>query len=130
MASARGHVVVDGRGPVALESVLQLRRTGVDVRGGWHAGDAAELAVAAGAPPPALVVLGTEAPLRPWSGTPWQARGVAHLPVEQLPGGLAVGPLVLPGRSACLRCVLGSRPASPAPDSTGPGLPGVPAVVL
>lgn len=130
VASARGHVVVDGRGPVALESVLQLRRSGVDVRGGWHAGDAAELAVAAGAPPPTLVVLAAEAPLRPWSATPWQARGVAHLPVEHLAAVLAVGPLVLPGRSACLGCVLGSRPATPPADPTGPGLPGAPAVVL
>jgi hypothetical protein len=133
VAPARGHVVVDGRAPVALESVLQLRRSGVDVRGGWHAGDAAELAVAGGTPPPALVVLAAEAPLRPWSAAPWQARGVAHLPVEHLAAALAVGPLVLPGRSACLRCVLGSRPATPPADPTGPGLPGppgAPAVVL
>jgi hypothetical protein len=120
-----GHVVVDGRGPVVLEAVRQLRRSGVDVRSGWHAGDAAELALAVGAPPPALVVLGRDVTLRAWSASPWQSLGVAHLPVEDRAGGLVVGPLVLPGRSACVRCVLSSRrdvPAVPGVDPTGPAV--------
>lgn len=95
-------VVVDGWGPVADEVLAQLRRCGVRVRGGPHAADAAEL-VAPGEVP-AAVVLVAQGRAPGWAGAPWQARGVPHLPVVLGPGDLVVGPLVLPGRTPCLRC--------------------------
>lgn len=112
------HVVVDGWGPLAEELTAQLRRCGVPVRGGGHAADAAEVALSgpggpegptgadAGAPRVVVVVATGRAP--GWAGAPWQARGIPHLPVVLGGRRVVVGPLVLPGRTACLRC---ARPA-------------------
>ncbi len=110
------HVVVDGWGPLADEVLAQLRRCGVDVRGGRHAADGAELALADRAPLPSAVVIVTEGRSPSWAGAPWQARGIAHLPVVLGETGVVVGPLVLPGRTACLRC---AGPAWPAGRVTG-----------
>jgi hypothetical protein len=101
-------VVVDGWGPLADEVVTQLRRCAVPVRGGRHAADGAELAMAAREDPPGAVVVVAEGRTPWWAGAPWQARGIPHLPVVLGDTGVVVGPLVLPGRTACLRC------ASPA----------------
>ena len=49
-----GVVVVDGWGPLADEVLAQLRRCGVAVRGGRHAADGAELAMAAWQADPAV----------------------------------------------------------------------------
>lgn len=125
-------VVVDGWGRLAGETVAQLRRLGVAVRAGAHAADAAELEVAAGAPPPAAVVLVAEGAPPAWRATPslaapWHAHGVPHLPVVAA-AGVAVGPLVVPGRTACLRCV--SPPGWGPVDSAGAGPAGDATVVL
>ncbi len=113
-APAAGAVVVDGPGPLAEEVAHQLRRVGAAVRAGALAADA-ELTRTGGGAPPALVVLVRDRPVPVWAGLPWQARAVPHLPVET-GATTTVGPLVLPGRSACLTCV--ARRRSPAP----PGL--------
>ena len=113
-----GLVVVDGWGPLADEVVAQLRRCAVDVRGGGHAADGAELALADRAALPAAIVIVTEGRSPSWAGAPWQARGIAHLPVVLADSGVVVGPLVLPGRTACLRC---AGPAWPASRVTGVG---------
>ncbi|WP_392542847.1 hypothetical protein [Oryzobacter telluris] len=97
-----GLVVVDGWGPVADELTAQLRRVGLEVGGGVHAADGAELGVAVGTPAAVVVVAQGRAP--GWAGAPWQARGVPHLPLVLGRRRLVVGPLVLPGRTPCLRC--------------------------
>ena len=96
-------VVVDGWGPVADELVRQLRHCGVCVGGGVHAADGAELRLEGG-PPPEVVVVVAQGRAPAWAGDPWHARGIAHLPVVLTRQGLVVGPLVLPGRTPCLRC--------------------------
>lgn len=103
-ASTGGHVVVDGWGPLADELVTQLRRCDTTVLGGRHAADGAELAIAMGSDPPGAVVVVTEGRTPGWAGAPWQARGIPHLPVVLGSDAVVVGPLVLPGRTACLRC--------------------------
>ncbi|MFQ6170006.1 hypothetical protein ACK8HX_00235 [Oryzobacter sp. R7] len=96
-------VVVDGWGPVADEVTAQLRRCGVEVGGGPQAADGAELLLAARGSPD-VVVLVTQGRAPVWAAAPWQVRRVPHLPVVLGAGGLVVGPLVLPGRTPCLRC--------------------------
>ena len=103
-AAGHGAVVVDGWGPLADELSAQLRRCGVTVRGGSGAADGAELALAAWRVLPRVVVVVAEGRSPWWAGAPWQARGIPHLPVVLGDGGVVVGPLVLPGRTACLRC--------------------------
>jgi hypothetical protein len=106
VGEAGGHdaVVVDGWGPLADELLAQLRRCGVPVRGGRHAADGAELALSAGQAVPRVVVVVAEGRTPWWAGAPWQARGIPHLPIVLGERGVVVGPLVLPGRTACLRC--------------------------
>ncbi len=99
-------VVVDGRGPVPDTVVALLRGTDLgQVDGGAYAADAAELT----APDPdhrqpALVVLASAGPLPPGAGATWQAGGIPHLPLTCRDGAATLGPLVVPGRSSCLRC--------------------------
>jgi len=113
-------VVVDGWGPLADEVLAQLRRCRVAVRGGRQAADGAELALAdragraAGSALPAVVVVVTQGRSPWWAGAPWQARGIPHLPVVLARTGVVVGPLVLPGRTACLRCAGPAWPDAPA----------------
>jgi hypothetical protein len=97
-------VVVDGWGPLADELVAQLRRCEVPVLGGTHAADGAELALAVGEAAPDVVVVVAEGRAPRWAGAPWQVRGIPHLPVVLDSDRVVVGPLVLPGRTACLRC--------------------------
>jgi hypothetical protein len=105
-------VVVDGWGAVADELVAQLRRCEVMVLGGTHAADGAELALAVGEAAPDVVVVVAEGRAPRWAGTPWQARGIPHLPVVVGTDRVVVGPLVLPGRTACLRCAEDAWPGS------------------
>ncbi len=105
-------VVVDGWGPLAEELVAQLRRCDVQVRGGRHAADGAELALSTSESLPGVVVVVAEGRAPWWAGAPWQARGVPHLPVVLGETGVVVGPLVLPGRTACLRCAGPAWPVS------------------
>ena len=114
------HVVVDGWGPLAEELAAQLRRCLVEVRGGAHAADGAEIALDADAVPPAVVVVVAQGRAPGWAAAPWQARGIPHLPVVVAGRAVVVGPLVVPGRTACLRC---ARSAWPGSDVGGPDTP-------
>ena len=114
----RAGVVVDGWGPVAAEAAAQLRRCGVPVRAGGHGADAAELDLAAGLDPPAVLVLvaGGHGPgwwRVPSAAAPWQVRGVPLLPVTGRGDDVVVGPLVVSGRTPCLDCV--TLPPTPSP---------------
>jgi hypothetical protein len=125
------YVVVDGWGRLAEELTAQLRRCGVPVRSGGHAADSAEAglavgtdAVAGGGPgamPPRAVVVVADGRAPGWAGAPWQARGIPHLPLVVGDRGVVVGPLVLPGRTACLRCVRPTWGESRATDADTPG---------
>ncbi|WP_239100607.1 hypothetical protein [Phycicoccus sp. CSK15P-2] len=116
MAREQGHVVVDGWGRLADETTSQLRRSGVRVRAGGLAADAAELEAETGGPAPGAVVLVTEGDRPSWVrspsvAAPWSGRAVPQLPVVGLSGRVVVGPLVVPGTSPCLGCVSGAVPA-------------------
>ena len=115
------HVVVDGWGPLAQELTAQLRRCLVEVRGGSHAADGAEIALDADAVPPAVVVVVAQGRAPGWAGSPWQARGIPHLPLVLTGRSVVVGPLVVPGRTACLGC---ARSAWSGSDVGGPDTPG------
>jgi hypothetical protein len=54
---------------------------------------------------PDLVVLATIGPLRRARVDPLMREGIAHLVLTADPTGCEVGPLVVPGRTPCLRCV-------------------------
>ena len=54
--------------------------------------------------PPDLVVLAVDAPVDPERRNALHARSAAHLLVQVSGGTGAVGPLVLPGLTSCLRC--------------------------
>ena len=127
----RAHVVVDGWGHVADELTAQLRRCAVAVRSGAHAADVAEAFLpdrspsASGAWPdaaaPRAVVVVAHGRPPGWAGAPWQARGIPHLPVVAGGDRVVVGPLVVPGSTACLRC---ARPAWDVGDRPGCEAPG------
>ena len=53
--------------------------------------------------------MATGAPPPPWEATELIRRGVPHLWIGTQLGSAVVGPLVLPGRSTCLLCVLHYR---------------------
>lgn len=64
---------------------------------------------------PVAVVLAAAWVVRPRAHLRWLRRDVAHLPVVHEGAAVRVGPLVVPGRSACLRCVeLHRRDLDPA----------------
>lgn len=97
-------VVVDGAGRLSRDLTDDLRSAGVgQVTGGVFALDA-ELRLRHGAGPD-LVVLVTASPARPGLAAALRARGIPHLPVVTTELEVVVGPLVLPGVSACLQCV-------------------------
>lgn len=106
----RAWVVVDGRGPVPEGLTALLRSLGLArVDAGGYAADAAEVAcdIATGqgrGAGPDLVVLTASGTVGAVSGRPWLARGIPHLPLGCGEGMASLGPLVLPGRSACLTC--------------------------
>ena len=55
-----------------------------------------------------------------WVGAPWQARGVPHLPIVLQVDRVVVGPLVLPGRTACLECAAPDRSEVSGPGEVPP----------
>jgi hypothetical protein len=120
-----GHVVVDGWGPVAEEVAAQLRRCEVPVVTGAYAAEAAELALSGGGPPPGALVLASGWSPGDSAGAPWQAHGIPHLGVSTAPGSARVGPLVVPGRSACLACVEWPATSPPPPGHPLRRAPGV-----
>lgn len=91
-------VIVDGEGRTAGRIVGLLRSAGVDVRSGLSWSDPlVETATLA-------VIVGSYA-IEPSRHGRWLRRDVPHLPVVFSDGGVEVGPLVRPGRGACVRCV-------------------------
>ncbi|MGL5930198.1 MAG: hypothetical protein ACRCY8_14800 [Dermatophilaceae bacterium] len=118
-----GPVVVDGWHVLAGEVMAQLRRCGVGVRGGAHAGLAAELELDAGGAAPSALVLVTAGRPPAAASAPWQRHGIPHLPVSVGIRDIIVGPLVVPGRTPCLVCAGAVWPAArapgPAPDAPG-----------
>lgn len=89
-------LAVPGRG-----EVIERIRTGLVAVGAGH--------LAPEADPPhgrvSLVVLCATDAIAPDQGRPWQAAGVPQLPVVLRDHELAIGPLIRPGESACLRCL-------------------------
>jgi hypothetical protein len=136
-ARRRQHVVVSGVGslPQALASLLRSGGVG-RVDAGAVAAEALDLDLRhdPGARVPQLVVLVATGALASETGAPWLRRGVAHLPVVVQGHRVHVGPLVVPGRGPCLRCLDLHRcdrdPAWPALlaqlASPAPGAPGSP----
>ncbi len=101
-------VVLDGTGPTAARILGLLREAGVDARSGLHADDPAvdDAAVA--------IVVGSYA-VAPHRHQRWLRRDIPHLAVVFGDAGATVGPLVLPGETACLRCLdLHRRDQDPA----------------
>ncbi|MBO1740879.1 hypothetical protein [Leifsonia sp. TF02-11] len=101
-------VVLDGTGPTAARILGLLREAGVDARSGLHADDPAvdDAAVA--------IVIGSYA-VAPHRHQRWLRRDIPHLAVVFGDAGATVGPLVLPGETACLRCLdLHRRDQDPA----------------
>lgn len=96
-------VTVHGRGPLADTVAAGLTALGVPVRAGRGTALGGDLA---GAPAgdPSLVVLTDDLVIDPCLVSDLVAGGVAHLHVRLRDGTGLVGPLVLPGRSSCLRC--------------------------
>jgi bacteriocin biosynthesis cyclodehydratase domain-containing protein len=91
-------VIVDGEGRTAGRIVGHLRAEGVDVRSGLSWSDPlVESATLA-------VIVGSYA-IEPSRHGHWLRRDIPHLPVVFSDGGVDVGPLVQPGRGACVRCV-------------------------
>jgi len=114
---ARIHVVVDGAGPLVDLVAHALRTCGLHrVSVGAYAVERLCWATT----PPArrdhrrpefsplqeigAIVAVSRGRTSPQRTAPWLHHGVLHLPVEQHPELLQVGPLVVPGASACLSC--------------------------
>lgn len=99
-------IVVDGRGGLPEEVCRQLRLAGGSrVQGGPFAADAAEALL--GLDPrarPAVVVLVSHSSVPVDTTLVWQRTGVPHLPVTCDGLTSVIGPLVVPGVSACWRC--------------------------
>lgn len=99
-------IVVDGRGGLPEETCRQLRRAGAPrVQGGPFAADAAEalMRLSPEERPAAVVLIGTHT-VTVEATAPWQRAGVVHLPVTCDGDTSTIGPLIVPGRSACWRC--------------------------
>jgi hypothetical protein len=134
-ARRRQHVVVSGEGALPHAVTTLLRAGGVGrVDAGPMAAEALDLDLRhdAGARAPQLVVLTAEGALASEIGAPWLRRAVAQLPVVVQGHRVLVGPLVVPGRGPCLRCLDLHRcdrdPAWPALLSQlAPPAPGLPA---
>lgn len=118
-------LVIDGCGPLAAEIADQVRRTAVGrVAAGPLAAHAAESVVTS--EPPAAVLLVSEREPHAERATLWWRLGVPVLPVVGRPHAATVGPLVVPGVSACLGCHertradLGLAPPRVTPSATPP----------
>jgi hypothetical protein len=108
-ARARRAVAVAGSGPLAAEVARLLRAAGsaavlIGPYAGWPPS-----ATSGEAPPPAVAVLVGAMPAGAAAGQVWHRAGVPHLPVAVGTTSALVGPVVHPGRTACLRCMDLSR---------------------
>lgn len=87
-------VLVFGGGGIGQELAAGLARCGLDARkaGPRTEADGDDVAVAVGH--------------RPWSQIQrWAAMGISHLAVSPRAASVRVGPLVVPGETACLQCL-------------------------
>ena len=91
---AAATVSVQATGPAALDAARLLRAAGCPVAPPDAAPAAATVALVIAVGEPRREVV--DAHLRD---------GRAHLPVTATPGGFTLGPFVVPGTTACLRCV-------------------------
>jgi hypothetical protein len=107
-------VVVDGYGSLAAEVSAQLRRCDVTVRAGAYASLAAELC-GGDQEAPSAVVLVAHGAVPAWAGSTWHAAVVPHLPVGIGESTLVVGPLIVPGITACLACAAAAGPVDRPP---------------
>ncbi len=132
-------VIVDGTGPLVDCVATALRACGVGrVIGGRYAAESLGWTT----PPPtrrgrrvahvdealtvAAVIAVTHGALDPLVAAPWHRAGILHLPLEVHDGWVQVGPLVIPGVSACLGCRARTtgqreRPVSGVASSAGAG---------
>ena len=122
-AAGVGAVSIRDSRAVRPGDILPAGATAPDVGGSWRQAMSAALERVAGAPtsrqpphdPPDLVVLVGEPVLDARVGDDLMRRDVPHLGVVVGTDRVVVGPLVLPGRSACLRCLdLHRRDRDPA----------------
>lgn len=122
-AAGVGAVSIRDTRAVRPGDVLPAGVAAPDVGGSWRQAMSATLERVAGAPtsrqppndPPDLVVLVGEQVLDARVGDDLMRRDVPHLGVVVGTDRVVVGPLVLPGRSACLRCLdLHRRDRDPA----------------
>ncbi len=122
-AAGVGAVSIRDSRAVRPGDILPAGATAPDVGGSWRQAMSAALERVAGAPtsrqppndPPDLVVLVGEQVLDARVGDDLMRRDVPHLGVVVGTDRVVVGPLVLPGRSACLRCLdLHRRDRDPA----------------
>jgi hypothetical protein len=104
----RHRVLLVGRGRMAAAGALAVRRCGVSVE---RAETSRALTALSGldpvrdGPPYALVVVVGDDAVSTAVGSALLAEGLPHLAVVAGTDRVGVGPLVVPGRSACLRCV-------------------------
>lgn len=126
-------IIVDGSGPLTVAIAAGLHRCGF---GRVHTGPLSAHALTWGSTAQAddadctagvldrigAVVLVTNGPTPERAGLPWLRRGITHLPVAQHPGWVQVGPLVVPGASACLGCAARPRHTAHPPDDPVPHL--------
>lgn len=106
-ARARQEVVVAGAGPLALEICALLRRAGARATliGPYAGGPAGVPAAQEGDPAPDLAVVVGTLPLPPDAAAAWHSAGTLHVPVAVGTSTALVGPVVHPGRTACVRCL-------------------------
>ncbi|UAJ80960.1 TOMM precursor leader peptide-binding protein [Leifsonia sp. ZF2019] len=107
-AAATPFVALDGDGPTAARVVGHLRDGGAEVAAGLSWSDPRVEAAAF------AVLVGSYA-IEPSRHGKWLRRDVPHLPVVFGEKRVVVGPVVHPGRGACVRCLdLHRRDADPA----------------
>jgi bacteriocin biosynthesis cyclodehydratase domain-containing protein len=99
LARRRDHrVLIAGRGRLAEAVALATRRTGLEIEIG-------DLPAALPGPAYSLIILTAADALPTTWGTPLLRAGVPHLAAVAGVDRIVIGPLVEPGRTACLRCV-------------------------
>lgn len=149
-ARADAIVIVDGDGPIADRVADLLAASGIgsvhqqsgpapapparhrDVV--WRGSSPARVSRPGPQADPALVVLAAPAPPGPARIAGLMASITAHLAISASPTRAVIGPLVLPGRSACLNCIeqyrKGADPGWPQVAATVRGRRGLPATPL
>jgi hypothetical protein len=101
LARRRGHrVLIAGQGRLAEAVTRATRRTGLDV----EAGEIPASLAGPGSAQALVLLIATDALPTAW-GTPLMRAGVPHLAAVAGVDRVVLGPLVDPGRTACLHCI-------------------------